>query len=485
MKSVLFAATEAVPFVKTGGLGEVIGSLPRELRRQGIDARVIIPCYEDIPAEYRRQFTFLTSFEVTVGWRKQYCGILYYEDAGLPVYFVDNEYYFHRHGLYGYYDDGERFAFFCRAVLESLPKISLQPEIIHCHDWQTAMICTLLKTTYRQQPFYEQMRTLYTVHNLKYQGLFPKETLGELWGLNWEQFTPDGLEFYDQLNCMKGGIVYADAVSTVSRTYSQEIQQPFYGEKLEGVLRQREPVLYGITNGIDETRYNPASDPSLFVNYDWTEWTKKKQNKEALQEQLGLRIQGSTPVLAMVTRLVEPKGLDLVAAVLYELMTEDVQLVVLGCGDKQYEHMFQVAAWLYPDKVALRTEFDDILARRLFAAADLLLMPSVYEPCGLSQLFAMRYGCLPLVRETGGLKETVEPYNEYTGEGNGFSFTNYNAHDMLHTVRYALRVYRSDQVGWGKLVESAMDADHSWRSAACEYRELYQQLTEGGDRLCM
>ena len=485
MKSVLFAATEAVPFVKTGGLGEVIGSLPRELRRQGIDARVIIPCYEDIPTEYRRKFTFLTSFEVTVGWRKQYCGILYYEDAGLPVYFIDNEYYFRRHGLYGYYDDGERFAFFCRAVLESLPKIPLKPELIHCHDWQTAMICTLLKTTYRQQPFYEQMRTLYTVHNLKYQGLFPKETLGELWGLNWEQFTSDGLEFYDQLNCMKGGIVYADAVSTVSRTYSQEIQQPFYGEKLEGVLKQREPVLYGITNGIDETRYNPVSDPSLFVNYDWTEWPKKKQNKEALQEQLGLRIQGSTPMLAMVTRLVEPKGLDLVAAVLYELMTEDVQLVVLGCGDKQYEHMFQVAAWLYPDKVALRTEFDDILARRLFAAADLLLMPSVYEPCGLSQLFAMRYGCLPLVRETGGLKETVQPYNEYTGEGNGFSFTNYNAHDMLHTLRYALKVYHNDQVGWGKLVESAMDADHSWRSAACEYRELYQQLTEGGDRLCM
>lgn len=485
MQSVLFATSEAVPYIKTGGLGEVAGTLPRELRSRGIDARLILPCYQDITAEYRDKLQPLAEFCVSIGWRKQYCGIKTCMENGVPVYFVDNEYYFKRSGVYGHYDDGERFAFFCRAVLEAMPQIGFQPQVIHCHDWHTAMICTLLKTQYRQQPFYKDMRTLYTVHNLKYQGVFPKETLGDLWGLGWECFTPDQLEFYDQVNCMKGGLVYSDAVSTVSQSYAQEIQMPFYGEKLEGVIHEREHDLYGITNGIDHVRYNPASDPGLFVPYDWTTWRKKRRNKEGLQEQLGLTVSGDIPMLAMVSRLVEPKGVDLIAGVLYELLAEDIQLVILGCGDPRYEHMFQVAAWLYPDKVAIRTEFDDLLSRRVFAAADLLLMPSLYEPCGLSQLFAMRYGCLPVVRETGGLKETVQPYNEYSQEGNGFSFANYNAHDMLYTIRYALSVYRNDEPGWEALVENAMKADHSWSSAADEYEQLYNRLTPEGQPLCM
>lgn len=486
LKSVLFAASEAVPFIKTGGLGEVVGTLPGELRRQGIDARIILPCYEGIASEYQERMETKAIFSVPVGWRSQYCTIKYYTENGVPVYFVDNAYYFQRSGVYGHYDDGERFAFFCRAVLEALPRVNFQPQLIHCHDWQAAMICTLLKTHYQQQDFYSNTRTLYTVHNLKYQGVFPKETLGDLWGLGWDHFTPERLEFYDHINCMKAGLVYSDAVSTVSRTYAEEIRQPFYGEKLEGVLHQQEQKLYGIVNGIDDARYNPASDQALFANYDWTTWRKKKQNKEAVQEQLGLTVAGDKPLIAMVTRLVEPKGLDLVAPVLYELLTEDIQLVIMGSGEAQYEHMFQVAAWLYPEKVAIRTEFDEKLARRFFAAADLLLMPSLYEPCGLSQLFAMRYGCLPVVRETGGLKETVVPYNEYTGEGNGFSFANYNAHDMLNAIRYALDIYYHDKAGWEGLVENAMTADHSWRSTAIEYIELYDRLApEEDNSLCM
>ena len=482
---VLFVATEAVPYIKTGGLGEVVGTLSQEMRRRGMNARVIIPCYSDIPSDYRKKLQRLTAFPVQVGWRQQDCSIFFGEEDGLPVYFVDNEYYFQRPGLYGHSDDGERFAFFCRAVLEALPSIPFQPHLIHCHDWQTAMICTLLKTTYKNQPFYENMKTLYTVHNLKYQGIFPKEALNELWNISWDHFTPDRLEFFDQLNYMKGGLIYADAISTVSRTYAGEIMTPAYGEKLDGVIRARQPLVYGIRNGIDDRRYNPARDPDLIVNYDWTDWEKKRQNKEGLQEQFGLTIQGDKPMIAMVTRLAEPKGIRLVAAVLYELLIEDIQLVVLGSGEEQYEHVFQVAAWLYPEKVAFRSSFDDRLARHLFAAADLLLMPSLYEPCGLSQLFSMRYGCLPLVRETGGLKETVVPYNEYTGEGNGFSFAGSDAKDMLHALGYALHIYHEDKSGWARLVENAMQSDYSWRSASSEYCALYSKLTGEGEKACL
>ena len=482
---VLFAATEAVPFIKTDGLGEVVGTLSQEMRRRGINAKVIIPCYSEISSDYRRKFQLVTSFPVKVGWRRQTCNILYSEEDNLPVYFVDNEYYFQRPGLYGHYDDGERFAFFCRAVLEGLPRIPFQPRLLHCHDWQTAMICTLLKTSYQEQPFYENIQTLYTVHNMKYQGIFPKEALGELWNLDWNYFTPDKLEFYGQLNCMKGGLIYADAVNTVSRTYARDITQPDGGEKLDGVIRGRNSLVPGIRNGIDDRRYNPATDPDLYVNYDWSDWPKKKQNKEGLQEQLGLTMQGDKPLIAMVMPLAEQKGIGLVAAVLYELLTEDVQLVILGSGEEQYEHVLQVAAWLYPEKVALRTSFDDSLARRLYAAADLLLMPSLYEPCGLSQLFAMRYGCLPLVRETGGLKETVEPYNEYTGEGNGFSFAESDPKDMLHALRYALHIYHEDKPGWARLVENAMQQDYSWRSAASKYKALYSKLTGEGEEACL
>lgn len=485
MQSVLIASSEAVPFVKSGGLGEVTGTLPRELRLQGVDARLILPCYHDISAPYRSRMQTMATFTVTVGWRKQPCTILSLVEDGVPCYFVDNEYYFQRPGLYGHYDDGERFAFFCRSVLEGLPHLDFSPQVIHCHDWHTAMICPLLKTSYQETPFYRDMKTLYTVHNLKYQGIFPKETLDELWGLGWEEFTPERLEFYDQVNCMKGGLLYSDAVSTVSRTYLQEIQQPHNGERLEGVVVQRRSQLYGITNGIDNDDYDPAADPALLVNYDSSNWHKKRQNKEGLQEQLGLTISNEKPLIAIVSRLVEPKGLDLVAHVLYDLMSDDIQLVVMGAGEAQYEHMFQVAAWLYPEKMAYRADYDDLLARRMFAAADLLLMPSRFEPCGLSQLFAMRYGCLPIVRETGGLKETVIPFDQYAGEGNGFSFTDYNAHDMLHTIRYALTVYHNDKSNWELLVKNAMQSDNSWHNAACEYAGLYQQLAPEGENICM
>jgi len=483
LKTVLFAAAEAAPFAKTGGLGEVIGSLPRELRQQGVDARVILPRYGDIAEGFQQDMQAVAELKVQVGWRNQSCKITYLEFDGVPFYFVDNDYYFGRSGVYGHNDDGERFSFFCRSVLEALPKINFKPELIHCYDWHTAMICALLRTHYQSNSFYARIRTLFTIHNLKYQGVFAKERLQDWLGLDWEYFTPDSLEFYGQVNYMKGGLIYSDAISTVSPTYAGEIQQAFFGENLEGVLQQRSSDLIGITHGIDDKSYNPASDTVLPVNYDYHTWQKKRQNKEKLQEELGMTVAGEQLMVAMVTRMDGHKGLDLVACVLYELLTLDVQVVILGTGEKQYEHMFQIAAWLYPDKIAVRIGFDEVLARRIYSAADLLLMPSLYEPCGLSQMIAMRYGCLPVVRETGGLKEIVIPYNQYTGEGNGFSFTNYNAHDMLFTIRQAVELYQQDQETWGKLVVNAMTADNSLDDTVSRYIELYQHLAPEGGRL--
>ncbi|WP_371372311.1 glycogen synthase GlgA [Sporomusa aerivorans] len=475
MIKVLFAASEAAPFVKTGGLGDVIASLPKELRRQGVDARVIIPKYGLIADKFTNQFWAKAVFRVPVSWRLQYAGIEQFDHDGVPFYFVDNEYYFKRFGLYGHYDDAERYTFFCRAVLEALPHLGFQPQILHCHDWHTALISVLLNAHYRQNPFYEKIRTLFTIHNLKYQGIFPKDIMINLLDLDWEYFTVHGLEFYDSVNFMKGGLIFSDLISTVSPAYAREIQHAYFGEKLEGVIASRQSDLTGIVNGIDYTTHNPSTDNKLFSNYNWQTKERKAKNKLELQKMLGMTPSADTPLVAMNTRLVEAKGLDLVVRVLDEILESNMQLVILGQGDEHYHHILWHAAWLHPEQMAVIIPYNEDIARKLFAASDLFLMPSRYEPCGIGQLIAMRYGSLPVVRETGGLKDTVRSYNEYTGEGNGFSFTNYNAHDMLYTLRRAANFFQ-DKTVWNKLVVRAMRADNSWRTPAQKYHELYNRL---------
>ena len=476
MTKVLFVAAEAVPFVKTGGLADVIGSLPKELRKEGIDVRVILPKYGDIPDRYREMMTPVVALDVPVGWRRQYCGIEQLEHQGVTFYFVDNEYYFKRRGLYGYYDDGERFAFYSRAVLEALRHLDFNPDVLHCHDWHTAAVPVLLNAHYRH--LFPRLRTVFTIHNLKYQGVFAPSVLGELLNLGSEYFTADKLEFHGAVNYMKGGLAYADMLTTVSRSYAEEIQTPYYGEKVDGLLRARSHQLVGIVNGIDYDVYNPQHDEHIVMPYTWRSPKRKNQNKIKLQEHVGLPIDPDIPVLAIVSRLVEAKGLDLIAHVFEEIIAEDLQLIVLGTGESHYESMFQVAAYRYPEKVSANIFFDDALAHKMYAGADMFLMPSQFEPCGIGQLIALRYGALPIVRETGGLKDTVQSYNQYTGEGNGFTFTNYNAHDMLYTIRWALGMYRDKQV-WESIVKNAMKNDFSWRQSAKQYIQLYQTLCEG------
>ena len=479
MIKVLFAASEAVPFAKTGGLGEVIGTLPKELRQQGVDARVMIPKYRDIPRRFTEKMKVRAELTVPVGWRQQYCGVNYLDYHGLPIYFIDNEQYFGRPGFYNYYDDGERFAFFCRAILEVLPELDFFPDILHCHDWQTGMVSVLFNAHYRHRPKYRDLHTVFTIHNLRYQGVFPKEILSDLLSLDWGYFTTDGVEFYDKVNFMKGGLTFSNIVSTVSETYAGEIQQPFFGEKLDGLLRKRQADLIGIPNGIDYGIYNPAEDRNIIMNYNAKTLEDKQKNKTELQKRLGLPVR-DVPLVAIVSRLVDAKGMDLLGRVLNEILAvDDMQMAIMGVGEERYEHLFQLAAWLHPDKISASIFFDEKLAHWIYAGADLLLMPSLFEPCGISQLIAMRYGTIPLVRETGGLKDTVQPYNQYTGNGNGFSFTNFNAHDMMYTLRMAMAVYRENRKVWTKIMQNAMVADYSWRRSARQYQLLYGKLCLG------
>lgn len=473
---VLFVAAEGVPFSKTGGLADVIGALPKELKNLGINVAVVLPKYGDTADEYASRMELVHRMSVQVGWRNQYCGVLKLVHDGVPFYFIDNEAHFKRPGTYGFFDDGERFSFFNRAVLEALPFMGFQPEIIHCHDWHAGMVPVLL-TQYRNQEFYSRIKTVFTVHNLQYQGVFPKSVLGDLLGLGWEHFNVNGVEFHDQVSFMKGGLNYANALTTVSPTYAQEIQHPFYGANLEGVLARRQSFLSGILNGIDTEEWNPQTDAHLTRNYTWRSWKRKEENKTALQEELGLRQDPNIPLIGMVTRLAKQKGLDLVAHVLHEILEMDLQIAVLGTGEAQFEEMFRHFAGRFPDKVSANIKFENALAHKIYAASDLFLMPSLFEPCGLGQMIAMRYGSLPIVRETGGLKDTVLPYNQVTDEGLGFSFANYNAHELLDTVRRAVKLYEEDKEGaWKRMVMRAMRADFSWGASALKYKELYEQV---------
>lgn len=473
---VLFAVSECVPFIKSGGLADVAGSLPKELKKQGTDVAVIMPKYQDIPAHLLANIKKRCYFFVPIGWRNQYCGIEELEVDGITFYFIDNEWYFKRSGLYGYGDDGERFAFFNRAVLESLPYLADYPDIIHCHDWHTAMIPFLLNVDYKWKKEYSNIKTVFTIHNLQFQGILPREVLGDLFNLNDYYFTADNLEFYGNVNLMKGGLIATDKITTVSPTYKNEIQTEYYGEKLNNVLKQRESDLYGIINGIDEETYNPETDPGITANYTVTSLEKKQENKKFIQQKFGLKEDPEVPIICMITRLTSQKGLELVRHVFHEIMEDDVQFLVLGTGDPEFENFFREMEYTYSDKCKAYIGFDENLAHQIYAGADLFLMPSKFEPCGLGQLIALRYGNIPIVRETGGLNDTVFSYNELTEEGNGFSFTNFNAHDMLFTIRRGIGFYKEDKEVWHKLMKNAMSMDNSWAQSAFKYNQLYAEL---------
>ena len=479
---VLYVASEAVPFCKTGGLADVAGTLPKALKEAGVDVRVIMPKFGAISEKYRNEMEHVYDGNVYVSWRSKYVGIDKYELDGVTYYFVDNQEYFNRDGFYGYDDDAERFSFFCRAILNSLEAMDFWPDVINANDWHAALVPVLLKLEHQGDERYAGIKTIFTIHNLKYQGVFPKTVMDDVLGLDWQYFNNGDLEFYDAVNFMKGGIIYADYVSTVSKTYAQEIQYEYFGEHLDGLLRKRRDDLYGIVNGIDYDTFNPATDKNLFVNYDNTDkfnsFERKCDNKEKLQELLGLPKGRKIPMVSMVTRLVAAKGLDLVVRMMDELLQhEDFQFVLLGTGDKVYEDWFKGLAWRFPNKVSTNILFNNELAQRIYAASDIFLMPSNYEPCGIGQLIAMRYGAVPVVRETGGLKDTVQQYDKYAKSGNGFVFSNYNAHEMMYSLKRALSTYGSFEV-WMQIEHNAMNSDYSWKESAREYKELYEKLIQ-------
>ena len=480
MKRILFAASECVPFIKTGGLADVCGALPKEFSKEEWDVRVVIPNYSCIPEKYRSQFQYVTHFYMCAGnyIQNKYVGILKYELDGVTYYFIDNQEYFTCDTPYGDIRyDIEKFVFFDKAVLSMLKQIDFRPDLIHCHDWETGLIPVYLKNEFQADSFYWGMKSIITIHNLKFQGKWDVKTVQSITGLPEYYFTSDKLEAYKDANLLKGGIVFADAVTTVSDTYAEEIKTPFYGEGLDGLLRARSHDLRGIVNGIDYGEFNPETDKNIVKAYNAVNFRKEKvKNKRALQEELGLRVDDKKMMIGLVSRLTDQKGLDLIAYVMDELCQDDIQFVVLGTGEERYENMFRHFDWKYGDKVSANIYYSDALSHKIYAACDAYLMPSLFEPCGLSQLIALRYGTVPIVRETGGLKDTVQPYNEYESTGTGFSFTNYNAHEMLNTIRYAEHIYYDRKREWNKIVDRAMATDYSWKVSAGKYQEMYDWL---------
>lgn len=478
MKKVLYVASEAVPFIKTGGLADVVGSLPKCFPKEYFDVRVIIPKYACMKQEFKDQLHYITNFYMDLNWRQQYVGIFELEYEGIKFYFIDNEEHFSGDKpYYGMPGDLEKFAFFSKAALSILPVIDFRPDIIHCHDWQTGLIPVYLKERFQGSDFYRGIKSVMTIHNLKFQGVWDIKTVKSITGLSDYFFTPDKLEANKDANYLKGGLVYADAITTVSNTYAEEIKTPFYGEGLDGLMQARSNSLRGIVNGIDYDEYNPETDSMIVKNYNAKTFRKEKvKNKTALQEELGLEVNPKAMMLGVVSRLTDQKGFDLIAYMMDELCQDAIQLVVLGTGEEKYENMFRHFAWKYQGKVSANIFYDNAMSHKIYASCDAFLMPSLFEPCGLSQLMSLRYGTIPIVRETGGLKDTVEPYNEYESTGTGFSFTNYNAHEMLATVRYAEAVYYDRKREWNKLIDRAMAKDFSWGNSAKQYEEMYNWL---------
>ena len=481
MRNILFAASECVPFIKTGGLADVVGALPQYLDKSQFDVRVILPNYTCIPEKYRADFKYITHFYMDYGKRAEavHVGIMEYEYNGIKFYFVDNEWYFKCDSPYSsdLKWDIERFTYFCKAVLAIMPVIGFRPDIIHCHDWQASLIPVFLHTAFATNPFYSSTRTIMTIHNLKFQGVWDIEHFKYNTTLPDYMFTSDKLEFHNNANMLKGGLVYADYITTVSETYAEEIKYPFFGEQLDGLLRARSASLRGILNGIDYNVFDPNKDGSIFAEYNSGNFKEKKAyNKAKLQEELGLPVDSSKYMMAIISRLTDQKGLDLISYAMERICDENTQFVIIGTGDPKYENMFRHYQWKYPERVSANILYSDKLAHKLYAAADAMLMPSLFEPCGLTQLISLRYGTIPIVRETGGLKDTVKPYNEYDGSGTGFSFANYNGDEMLGVINYSKSVYYDHRGEWDKMVKRGMETDFSWNSSARQYEGMYNWM---------
>lgn len=469
--NVLFASSEAYPFFVSGGLGDVAGSLPISLRRRKLGVRVILPLYGDMKNEWREKLKYITNFTVPVGWRNQYCGLFELTRQGVTYYFLDNEYYFKRSGLYGFYDDGERFAFFSRAILETLFHVDFQPDIIHCNDWQTALVPVYLNLYYRHLERYAAVKTVFTIHNIQYQGKYGLEILEETIGIGRKD--SHLVEYDGCVNYMKGAIECADRVSTVSPTYAQEILDPWYSHGLDDFLRKKQYKLCGIINGIDTDVYNPKTDPFIAANYDNKDFAKGKPIcKQDLKEEFGLQ-EGDFPLIGMVTRLVSHKGLDLVRHVADNLLASGMQMVILGSGDYEFESFFQELAARRQGMFGVKIGFIPELARKIYAGSDLFLMPSKSEPCGLAQLVALRYGTIPIVRETGGLRDTIQDSGD--GIGNGFTFASYNAYDMQTACMRAKEGYENPK-GWNLLMKRALECDFSWSASAKKYVDMYNEV---------
>lgn len=481
MKKILFVASECVPFIKTGGLADVCGALPKEFDKKYWDVRVVIPNYSCIPEHFRNQFEYVTHFYLSSGpyVQDRYVGVLKYTFDNVTYYFIDNQEFYS--GFTPYTSDTkfeiEKFTFFDKAVLSMLPLIDFKPDIIHCHDWQTGLLPVYLKNEFAANPFFWGIKSIITIHNLKFQGIWDKEWVQGVSGLTDDLFTPDKLEFNKDANMLKGGLVYADYITTVSDSYANEIQTDYYGEGLNGLLSARHFDMQGIVNGIDYNAYNPDTDGKIYCHYNAENFRKKKfNNKLKLQEELGLAVDKKKYMIGLISRLTDQKGLDLINHVMEGIIDDYTQFVVIGTGDPQYENMFRHYAWKYPDRVSANICYSDDLAHKLYAAADAFLMPSRFEPCGLTQLISFRYGTVPIVRETGGLRDTVRAYNEYENSGDGFSFSNYNADEMLSVINYSKHIFFDKKREWNQMVDRGMANDFSWNASKYKYEGLYNYL---------
>ncbi len=479
MKKILFVGAEAMPFAATGGLGDVLGSLPAALKKSGgedVDVRVVIPLYDKISDKYRSEMKFICSFTVQLAWRNLYCGIFSYEMNGVTYYFIDNEYYFKRGTLYGHYDDGERYAYFCKAVLQMLSEIDFYPDILHAHDWQAALTVIYAKRKYGFIAGYSNMKTVFTIHNIEYQGKYGFEILGDVFDLS--VYDKEIVKYGDCINLMKGAVQCADKVTTVSPRYADEIKNEAYSHDLHHILIKNEYKLCGILNGIDTELYNPETDTVIPYQFTPRSLSQKTKNKVELQKELGLPERPGAPLYAIITRLASHKGIDLVERIISEFLYDrDAQLVVLGTGSREYENFFRNLQYMYPDKVSAQILYDRDLAKKIYAASDMFIMPSKSEPCGLAQMISSRYGSVPIVRETGGLYDSIKPYWEEDGEirGNGFTFANYNAHELLDRLRAAYELY-GDKKKWAKFVSKVMKTDFSWDTSAKKYLALYENM---------
>lgn len=477
--NVVFASAEAAPFVKTGGLGDVAGSLPAALQKAGANVIVMVPLYGTISDEYKNKMEHVAEFYVSLGWRNEYCGLERLIHNDVTYLFVDNKRYFDRDYPYGFFDDGERFAFFSKAITESLQYLpdGFRPDILHCNDWHTSLAPVFLREFYQGMPLYENVSTIFSIHNIAFQGQFSAKVLEDICGLAHIPAAAFQLTCgHDAVNFMQGALNYSDAITTVSPTYAGEIQTPAYGERLDGVLRRRREALQGIVNGIDTDHFNPETDPAIAQNFSVSDRSGKAICKAKLQEELGLTVRDDQPLMTMVTRLTRQKGMDLVTYALDRVLSNGVQVAVLGTGDYEYENALRYFASKYPGQMAARIQFDPALSQRMYAGSDMFLMPSLFEPCGLSQMIAMRYGTLPVVRETGGLKDTVIPYNYETGEGTGFSFANFNGDEMGDAVFRGARLFWDNHDAWNNVVTQAMNQDFSWTRSASKYMDLYRWM---------